>query len=496
MDKKELQKLINSPVDFLESKYGYYVPETKKPIKHLPWERKMLTAIFESDKKVRVIGDIKKNLKTTKCAEVVFITALKYPNSEIYIVANDYEQAKSRVFTYLLRSLRLNPYVNVQITKNQLTFSNGTIVKALPSDYRGEAGANPRLSCFDEPWGFVSESAVRMVEEFTPPPNIPDAFQLFTGYAGFESESEMWKRIYDEGLKGDLIDDDLPLYESEEVLMYWSHGPLEGHPGQPWHTEEYFNRQRKIIRPFQFLRLHRNQWVAGTESFIAREDWRKCVDDSYSPPLPGHESQLWIGVDCGIKSDNAAVMSVLVDGENKLALGPYRIWKPSKREPLDIENTIGEYLRWLYKHYRVFGIWCDPWQLHQLITNLKNDGLPIEEFPQTSANLTRATQNFYDLLMQKNLILPDDVELEQQAQNAVAVESSRGLRLAKEKSGRKIDAIVALTIACLFATEEMHDCDVGASISHFMKLQEMIPKDNRTPEQFIAEHFKWVSEGL
>ena len=98
--------------------------------------------------------------------------------------------------------------------------------------------------------------------------------------------------------------------------------------------------------------------------------------------------------------------------------------------------------------------------------------------------------------MQKNLILPDDEELEQQAQNAVAVESSRGLRLAKEKSGRKIDAIVALTIACLFATEEMHDCDVGASISHFMKLQEMIPKDNRTPEQFIAEHFKWVSEGL
>ena len=101
MTKQELQKLINKPVDFLESKFGYYVPETKKPIKHLDWERKLLTAIFNSDKKVRVIGDIKKNLKTTKCAEVVFVTALKYPNSEIYIVANDYEQAKSRVFTYL-----------------------------------------------------------------------------------------------------------------------------------------------------------------------------------------------------------------------------------------------------------------------------------------------------------------------------------------------------------------------------------------------------------
>jgi len=170
--------------------------------------------------------------------------------------------------------------------------------------------------------------------------------------------------------------------------------------------------------------------------------------------------------------------------------------KPSKSEPLDIDHTIGDYLRWLYKHYQIFGIWCDPWQLHQLITNLSNEGLPIEEFPQTSANLTRATQNFYDLLIQKNLILPDDEELEQQAQNAVAVESRRGLRLAKEKSGRKIDAIVALTIACLFATEEMNGCDAGAYFLQYRKQLEEFPKDKRTPEQFIAEHFKWVSEGL
>ena len=457
MDKKELQTLINKPVDFLESKYGYYVPETKKPIKHLPWERKVLTAIFNSEAKVRVIGDIKKNLKTTKAAEVVFVTALKYPDSEVYVLANDFEQAKSRVFTYLLRSLRLNPYVNVQITRNQITFSNGSIVKALPSDYRGEAGANPRLTVLDEPWGFVSESAVRMVEEFTPPPNIPEAFQLFTGYAGFEGESEMWLRIYEEGLKGDKIDDELPLYESDGIIMYWSHGPLEGHPGQPWHTKKYFARQKNIVRPFQFLRLHHNRFVAGTESFVTQEEWRKCVDESYSPPLPNDKHPLYIGVDCGIKSDNAAVVSVWIDHQKKkLALGPYRLWKPSKAEPLDIENTIGEYLRWLHRNYRIREIQCDPWQLHHLITELKTEGLRIAEFPQTTANLTAATQNLFDLLSQRNLILPDDKILEEQSQNAIAVESSRGLKLAKEKSTKKIDSIVALMIACLFAVEEMN----------------------------------------
>jgi phage terminase large subunit-like protein len=40
------------------------------------------------------------------------------------------------------------------------------------------------------------------------------------------------------------------------------------------------------------------------------------------------------------------------------------------------------------------------------------------------------------------------LDLREQALNAVAVESSRGWRLAKEKSSKKIDAIVALAMAC------------------------------------------------
>ena len=168
-EQQYLNDLFENPVRFLESKYGYYVRETRKPITHQAWEQELLQAMLCSDKKIRAIGDIKKNLKTTKAAEIVYITALQYPNSEIYIISNDYEQSKSRVFHYLSKSLELNPYLTASITQNQITFSNGTYVKALPSDYRGEAGANPRLTVFDEPWGFVSENAMRMVEEFTPP---------------------------------------------------------------------------------------------------------------------------------------------------------------------------------------------------------------------------------------------------------------------------------------------------------------------------------------
>lgn len=200
--KQYLDLLFDNPVSFLESPMGYYVPELKRPIKHQDWERRLLTAIFNSDKKIRVVSDIKKNLKTTKAAEIAYVVALKYPNSEIYVISNDFEQSKSRVFSYLVRSLELNPYIKVTVTGNTITFANGSFVKALPSDFKGESGANPMLSIFDEVAGFVSESSIRMVEEFTPPPNIDGAFQLFTGYAGFEGESKLWKSIFDRGIKG------------------------------------------------------------------------------------------------------------------------------------------------------------------------------------------------------------------------------------------------------------------------------------------------------
>src|SRR5581483_754543 len=42
-----------------------------------------------------------------------------------------------------------------------------------------------------------------------------------------------------------------------------------------------------------------------------------------------------------------------------------------------------------------------------------------------------------------------DAELRQHVLNAVAVETARGWRLAKEKASRKIDAAVALSFACM-----------------------------------------------
>ncbi len=104
-------------------------------------------------------------------------------------------------------------------------------------------------------------------------------------------------------------------------------------------------------------------------------------------------------------------------------------------------------------------ILCDPYQMHRIITTLQAAGLPIREFAQTTANCTLMGQTLFDLLTGQNLEIYASDELRQQALSTVAVENPRGWRIAKEKASKKIDAIVALAMACVAAMEHRGEMD-------------------------------------
>jgi phage terminase large subunit-like protein len=159
---------------------------------------------------------------------------------------------------------------------------------------------------------------------------------------------------------------------------------------------------------------------------------------------------LYLGADAGIKHDLAAVVGVRWLG-NKLALATHRIWRPSPERPLDLEATIEQYIRELATNHSVQVVLCDPYQLHRSITTLRAAGINIVEFPQTTGNTTLMGQALFDLLNGRNIKLYRADDLRSQALNTVAVESARGWRIAKERASKKIDAIVALAMACVAA---------------------------------------------
>jgi hypothetical protein len=65
----------------------------------------------------------------------------------------------------------------------------------------------------------------------------------------------------------------------------------------------------------------------------------------------------------------------------------------------------------------------------------------------------RAWEALFDLLNGRNLRLYPATDLRAQALNTIAIESPRGWRIAKERASRKIDAIVALAMACVAAMD-------------------------------------------
>lgn len=427
-----------------------------------PWcltahQRRVLALAFQWDKNgtllTRIIlwSEPKKSGKTFLAAVLGLWWATMTPNTEIIVVANDLEQAVGRVFRTMVALLRNNPALEKYVTvrNTEIQFKNGTVVTAIASDYRGAAGSRHSLVVFDELWGFSSENAQRFYEELTPPPTEPSAWVLIVTYAGFQGESKLLESLYRRGLAGERIDDELEIYRAGEMLMFWSHTPR-----QPWQTDAYFAEQRRSPRPSTYLRLHENRWAAAESTFITPELWDACVEPEWSPLWPTKEHQLFVGVDAATKQDSAAVVGVLRDESDGLVvLACHRIWYPSPDDPLDLEETVEAYLRELDGKYSLAAVLCDPYQLHRSITTLRKDGLPVEEFPQTMANVTRMGQTLFDLLKGKNLITYPAADLREQAMNTIAVETSRGWRLAKERQSRKIDAIVALAMACVAALD-------------------------------------------
>jgi phage terminase large subunit-like protein len=85
---------------------------------------------------------------------------------------------------------------------------------------------------------------------------------------------------------------------------------------------------------------------------------------------------------------------------------------------------------------------------------MRRAGLNMVEFPQSPANFTAASQNLYELIKGQNIVVYPDAEIRTSIQRAVAVETTRGWRIAKDKASHKIDIVVALAQAALGAVRK------------------------------------------
>jgi phage terminase large subunit-like protein len=348
--------------------------ELGEPFRLMPFQEEILNLAFCFDENGRLPWDtivystIKKSGKSALAAMITLYWAFtQEPPNELLLLANDLEQSLARVFRTCEGLIQHNPALGqeAEVQQKVIYLDNGSTIKALSGDYEGASGSNHGFTSWDELWAYTSESSRRLWEELTPVPTRRNSIRFVSTYSGFESESKLLMDLYKQGVgtdecgegKAEKIHSDLPVYANYEsrLFTYWDHERR-----MPWQTPEYYEGQRKTLRPTTYARLHENRWSSSQDVFITAEMWDSCVEPGFSPHLFSQEN-IFVGVDCGLKHDNAAVVAVAwAKQSNKLMIVNHRIWHPTPRDPLDLENTIEWYLRQLHRDHRILEIICDP----------------------------------------------------------------------------------------------------------------------------------------
>lgn len=433
-------------------------PETGAPFELYPEEIRFLRKGFTPKRDGSLpcaellFSAPKKSGKSTFAAMIALyvIVALGGSYGEAFCVANDMEQAKGRVFESIARIVRASPLLrdSAKITGNKIEFlSTGATITALASDYAGAAGSNPTITVFDELWGYISERSHRLWDEMVPVPTRKVSVRLTVTYAGFSGESDLLESLYKRGVNGEQIAPDL--YQGDGMLAFWTHvAPA------PWQSAQWRDQMRQQLRPNAFLRLIQNEWVTTESTFVPIEWWDACLREGVRPIVADPKLAVWVGLDGSVKRDTTALAVCAWDrAEKRVRLVQHRIFTPTPTDPINFE-ALEKTLLQLRGRFHVKEIRYDPYQLASTAQRLQRAGLPMVEFPQTVAALTESSSNLYDLLKGRNFSAYPDADLRLAISRCVAIETSRGWRIAKEKASHRIDVIVALAMAALGAVQE------------------------------------------
>jgi hypothetical protein len=344
---------------------------------------------------------------------------------------------------------------NVKQGKSELIFiPTGSTLTALASDASGNSGANFITTSHTETWGVEYEQSIRSFEELTPIPGLFNGFpclRICDSYAGLIGESKTWQGLVDNGLLGERINDDWSIYKNGQVILFHMTGQEARdrcYRGTPAEAKRYYTEQERTLRPNTFIRFHANQQTTGESSFLPPGAWELCYSADVKPLLPTDKRKVVLGADASTSRDFTALVGM--EGDDVVLA---RTWKPQKvaglrmgKPTIDIDETITQEVLNMHQRGQVLAVVCDPYQLATSIIKWEKAGIKVIELAQ-NAGRVESDQSLYDSVIARTIRHLNNSDLNEAVHNAIAIETPRGIRIAKEKTSKKIDACVACSMA-------------------------------------------------
>jgi phage terminase large subunit-like protein len=205
----------------------------------------------------------------------------------------------------------------------------------------------------------------------------------------------------------------------------------------------------RTTREADFRRYRLGQWTQHADAWLPREVWLACAE---ARPIPD-DAEVVLGFDGSYSGDANPIVAVEIAGGSHF-IDVVRLWEhPGVQVPIvDVEDALRE----ACKRWRVQTIVADPFRWARSLQMLADEGLPVEEFPQSPQRMTPATQRFGEAVFNRALTDSGDPDLTRHVGNAVVRNDPRGHRIVKEHkdSTRRIDLAVAAVMAYARAVDQ------------------------------------------
>lgn len=438
-------------------------PSAGQPIKLRPWQKRLLSDLFEVRADIRrryrqaLIGLPRKNGKSALGSGIALYGLFDELGAEVYSCAGDKEQARI-VFGEARKSVEASQLLSekLKVYRDAIEYpATSSVYRVLSAEAYTKEGLNPSLVVFDELhvqpnrelWDTMNLGSGTRVQPLILA--ITTAGVRFSPAGGDSLCYSLWE--YGHKVNSGEIDD--PTF----FFRWWAAPDGADHTDQKvWKKANpalgdylFLDDMKATVRttPENEFRTKRlNQWVTSSEAWLPHGAWEACEETKSIPD----GSDVVLGFDGSFNNDSTALVVCSLDGKPHLDV--VEAWeRPTDAQRdwqvpiIDVEAKLREACR----RWQVREIACDPFRWARTIQILEDEGLPVVEFPQSPARMVPATQRFYEAVVNKQLTHSGDPRLARHLRNCVLKVDARGSRLAKESklSSRKIDLAVAAVMA-------------------------------------------------
>ena len=469
---KEISAFINSMCiqtkDTIAGRSGELLATRK-------WQDDLLNHIFAVNDdgslkhRTALVGMARKNGKSALSSGIALWGLFMGENGgEVYSCAADKDQAKI-VFNDAKKMIEAEPdlYEQVNLYRDVIEVpSTGSIYRALSSEAFTKEGLSPSLVIYDE-------------LHAAPNRELFDVMQL--GMAA--RRSPLLLAITTAGVKADSTGQDSIAYslyqygqkvarneiEDQTFFMAWweAEANADHHLESTWqmanpgfgdiNDPEDFVSMVKKTPEAEFRTKRCNQWVASQTAWLPNGTWEELNIEKEIKP----DTEVVLGFDGSFSGDASVIVGVTI--EEKPHVFVVKAWEkqPEDREDwrvdtLEVENTIIQFCA----EHNVKEVACDPFRWQRSMQVLQDHGIPIVEWPSTSAaRMIPACSKFYDAVVNQRITHDGNALLARHISNAVVKTDRLGPRIVKEHRGspRKIDAAVASIIGLDRATVARND---------------------------------------